>query len=225
MKKLILPLFIICFSSLRAQMQKTLYYSPQFLTVNAVKLDLELKNTDKTYAFMISPYIQLGKTNVAGGASRDNNNYYSYPYGTNLDYPDDLVGVGAYFGTKLYLTEGLRADTKHNPYFSVGLSYLYSKISYQYITQESLINYNGNPSDIELSSGKDQFNILGSQIVMGDRLDFGELFALDLYTGVGLKYTDKSTTALGARNYNRSVFDYGYTGIHPVIGFRLGFNL
>jgi hypothetical protein len=221
--------FILCFFASAQKMEKTFYYSPQYLFVNAIKLDFEIGRKDTAKSrFLISPIIQMGNTNIQGGASKiDGNTYYS---NNGLDYPDDLLGVGLYLNQKLYLVNGLRESNKHHPYFSYGLSYRYSRIKYNYLPSDYQSTNGGDiyytqPTKEDLLPGTDKFNIFGFNSFIGDKIHFGDYFVIDIYAGIGLKYTDKSTNALGARNYNRSIFDYGYTGIHPVIGARLGFRI
>lgn len=223
-----LPLVLLSLFSFVAsfaqQKNLTLFYSPQFLFVNAVKLDLEIqKDNNNKSSLLISPYIQMGKTNANGGASSSVNYdvYGNSSYNGYANYPDDLLGAGLNLQNKIYLIDGKPDDSRHFPYFSYGFSYLYSKISYNYGYYIDLADY----SSYQISSGVDKFNIFGLQSTMGDRIELGHVFVLDIYAGIGLKYTDKSTTAKNARNYSRNVFDYGYTGIHPSLGMRLGFKI
>lgn len=227
-KTLLLILTISLSATLHSQKSKTFYYSPQHISVNAIRLDLEFTDSTRKKSILFSPYFQLGKTNRTGGAAYyEDNYYYSSNYNNFTEEKnDDLVGVGIYLAQKIYLTDGKEGVSKHHPYFLYGASYLFSKIEYAYHGTPSYYDQQtGNYIEGEVRHGTDKFNIFGAQTTMGDRIDLGEVFSIDIYAGIGLKYTDLSPTSKGARNYSRSVFDYGYTGIHPVVGARLGFKI
>jgi hypothetical protein len=204
-----------------------LYYSPQYLFVNAVKLDIEFAlDSNNSKSLLLTPYIQMGMTNTSNGAFEKSYQYqfYSYP-DSEIMLSDNLLGLGLGISQKIYLIDGLEANSIHSPYFHYGVSYLYSKVSYEYFEKGKKDEFSGKYSYGERKNAEDKFNILNVQTTMGDRIKFGQVFNLDLYAGIGLKYSDVSTTAKGYRNYSRSVFDYAFTGIHPVVGARLGFDL
>ncbi len=227
MKKLpFLVLLLFSYLSVFCQEKKIyVFFSPTNLFFNTIKFDIELLSTKKTmHSLIITPFFQIGKTNVLGGAYFKSDNYKGgLTSFSNIDERNDkLLGYGLGIGQKRYLLGDSTNITKHKVYLFYGVYYLHSNIEYTYFTDVLLDNvFTKRVSN----TGIDNFDVFGFQTTMGDRIQITNRFMIDIYAGIGIKNTKTNTTAKGHRNYSRSMFDYGYSGINPLLGARFGYKI
>ena len=198
--------------------------SPQhFVFVHNLKLDLELGvKKNKQHKFVLSPCFQKGRINLFGGAvatvyTDANLNIYS-------EGPDDLQGVGLGVNHKIYMINGVKENSKHGLYLSYGVSYLNSKVKYSTYEEEVVVTNDNVSTTLNSVSGIDTFKRYGFQTFFGDRILLNK-FILEGYFGLGYTHTNTKSTSPKSRDYDRNIFDYGFTGIHPLMGVKIGFLL
>lgn len=227
MKKTVLFLLIFsALSNLYAQkdLDMSLSFSPQHLLfVHGFKFDLEVGAKEKLkHRFVISPNFQLGKINKTDKATvllyEDVKNQFYY------EGPDVLKGFGLGLHYKMYIDEGVLDDSTHHVYLSIGSAFLNSRINYSSFRLEETVVDGMLYSQLVAHKEKDNYTIYSLQTVIGDRILYKKM-VLDLYFGIGYKAVKKTSTSMRSRNYNRNVFDYGFSGIHPVLGFKVGFKI
>jgi hypothetical protein len=66
------------------------------------------------------------------------------------------------------------------------------------------------------------FHKLAAHVALGARSTFERLFFVEGYAGLGVAYSFYDENK---RNYNETMFGYGYRGIYLTIGIKLGFNI
>ena len=170
--------------------------------------------------------MQIGPVNQFGGASTNPSDQDDDQGGLlgGKEGPDNLVGYGFGLGQRFYMNYGVESGSKHGFYLSYGISYLKSKITYATVvtSQESVgvVFY----TDKKEVQGIDRFRRMSFETVIGDKLLLGK-FIIDGYFGVGYTSTKTVSSIPGARNYNRNIYDYGFSGIHPVVGVKVGFKI
>lgn len=200
--------------------------SPQHaFFVHAFKFDFELgKSMSKKHKIVLTPIFQVGPVNQFGGAST---NAAEESDGTLLDGkegPDNILGYGLGVSHRMYMITGVKENSKHGFYLSYGGAFLKSKINYSTLLTENetvggVVFTNKNEVD-----GVDTFDRLSLETMIGDRLLLGK-FILDFYFGVGFKSTKTESSNPGSREYDRNIYDFGFSGIHPLMGVKVGFKI
>lgn len=187
-------------------------FVPQTMMVNGFRLDIE-RRLVKNHWLILAPvfYTTL------------RNNYHVYDQ--DLNNQEDLEnfhisGFGAMIWHKIYFNKNLSCN---GMYISYGLKYNSLSIDYQKYTwtkyMENGLEYWGwRLKDINEDIGNFGFNfVAGSQNFI-----YGNIFFLDVYAGLGYQFATVKLEGTDQSSFSDALWDYGFQGPHPIIGFRIG---
>ena len=152
------------------------------------------------------------------GAVRDTSNYI---YERDRSY-HKLIGYGLELGHKVFLFHEYYNNRAKGFYFKYDFKYTYFNIKKTLTTD--FVNPDGSYSQ---RPGTENTHIskVGGDIILGLQLSVQEKIFFDFYTGVGIRYSTFDSNTSTAYQYNQNVWDFGYTGIVPVFGVRVGVAL
>lgn len=178
---------------------------PQYAAISGIRIDYERKINSGKQWLLFAPQVYL-----------DNNGYNGF---------DQITGFGMNAGYKMFLSHSAKKNSnglsRTSLYFSVGPTFQHfnliktEELPYESVEQGiTYIRFNSG----EVSTG---INKLGASALFGMQFTF-ELFILDLYTGVGIRYAMDENGKM-MKNYNDYWIDFGYSGIIIDSGIRLGF--
>lgn len=120
---------------------------------------------------------------------------------------NELLGVGFSIFHRIYLSN----QTEFGTYFSYGFTY--SNFNLKYDEDNSgLVN-----------TAETNINKFGGDIVIGYQSVAFEKLVIDLYAGLGSRYSSRTYIGTMQRKFNKLMYDYGYTGNVLVAGIRIGF--
>jgi len=174
--------------------------------MSGLKLNLSY-NMGKGNWLVISP--------VFYGAVKDTSQYI---YNNERSY-HQLLGYGVELGHKVFLFHSMYNNRAKGFYFKYDFKYTYFNI------KKNIYTHFENP-DGSYSPRKGEENIkinkVGGDIILGLQLSVKEKIFFDFYTGVGIRYSTFDSNTLAPYWYNYNVWDFGYTGIVPVFGVRIG---
>ena len=195
--------------------EETIIFSlvPQHLIVNGLRFDIEknIKNTNNWV--LIAPQFYLNHNDY------DRDNFPSY-YRNNNDY-DIMTGYGIDIYHKLFLKE--QAQPK-GPYFAYGLSYQHYLIEFRQYTWDTFTDDGLEYYSYDLLNCEETINKVGLNMMIGLQ-NVVERFVIDIYLGMGIRYSFIETNAPETRTFYRYWWHFGYTGTLPLFGFRLGMML
>lgn len=177
------------------QIHGTIYsFMPQYLINNGIRIDIEKQLKNKHF-IQVSPQFYLSEQNKEDGSNSDDNSF------TNL------VGGGVNIYHKYFVDD----DFLKNPlYISYGLSYNYFNIDYYDEYLGSLIHAN---ADIHK---------MGVDITVGYQKIIGDVVSLDIFTGLGTRYSVMGTDSESDDRFNSSYYGYNYTGNLMLLGLKIG---
>lgn len=122
----------------------------------------------------------------------------------------ELLGIGASVFHRIYL--GNRRPSL-GTYFSYGFSYTHYNLKYD----------DDNPIAGNLLAETD-INKFGGDLIIGYQTKAFERLIFDVYAGLGVRYSDRNFRGNTQREFNKFMYDYGYTGNVLVLGIRIGFG-
>jgi len=183
---------------------KGLVYSfvPQYLINNGIRIDVEKQITSRTF-IQFCPQFYLGEKK-----SRNTNMYYEGSY-DNDDY-NKITGGGLNIYHKIFANTNF---TRNGIYFSYGLSYSYFDIDYY----EEYLGETINANAIVQKYGAD--------LLLGYQFFFKGKLSLDLYTGIGTRFSNMDTDGHSRDKFKSTYFDYNYNGNLLHGGVRIGLVL
>ena len=129
--------------------------------------------------------------------------------GETLSDPyNEMVGIGIHVYHKIFLDKV--NINKHGLYFSYGGGYNYYHFNYSRETKVS------NTTRIQAYTGR---------IIIGFQQIFYKRIILDLYTGLGHRYSirNHSDDMIYTQNFKNGQWDYGFTGNQLLLGLKFGF--
>ncbi len=187
----------------------TLTFEPGYLFMSGLKLNLSY-NAGKGNWITLSP--------VFYGAMRDTSNYI---YEGDRSY-HKLLGYGIELGHKVFLFHDIYGERAKGFYFKYDFKYTYFNIKKNVYAQ-----FENPDNSYSYRDGEENSKIgkVGGDIILGFQLSVKEKLFFDFYTGVGIRYSTFSSNTKKAYRYNTNVWDFGYTGIVPVFGVRIGVGL
>lgn len=181
-------------------------FVPQYLINHGIRIDVEKQITPRSF-IQFCPQFYLGE-------KRDFNSsdpYYDDPY---YDYDEEdfnkVVGGGLNIYHKIFANKNF---TKNGVYFSYGLSYSYFEIEYFEEYLESTITANGT------------IQKFGGDLLIGYQFFFRNKLSLDLYTGIGTRFSTMDTDGNNRNRFNANYFSYKYNGNLLHLGVRIGLIL
>ena len=202
----------------------TLAVQPLFLSNGGLKIDVErrLNSPDDWLYFSVSSYYR-GKYDGRYDGRYDrkydgehDGRYYGWEnFNTNFTPVNRFHGYGLEMAYKRYFP-------RTKAYWSAGLSYTYHNVYYAdwvyaLFEKDGLIFCEYMETEV-----KQTFNKLLPNVCVGAMTSLHSRVFLDVYAGIGYSYSfyDKDK-----KPFNKSVFEYGYRGIRPLGGIRVGVTL
>ena len=186
---------------------------PQHLIVNGLRFDIEMNINNTNNWVLIAPQFYLNHKDY----NRDN--FPSY-YRKNNDY-DIMSGYGIDIYHKIFLKE--QAHPK-GPYFAYGLSYQHYLIEFRQYTWDTFTDDGLEYYSYDLFNCEETINKVGLNMMIGLQ-NVVERFVIDIYFGMGIRYSFIETNVPETRTFYRYWWHFGYTGTLPLFGFRLGMML
>jgi len=215
---LVISLLLITISSL-AQEQKNekavLFFVPQYLITNGIRIDIDIRKPDSNKWWIISPYYYTDGSSSSILNPDNNSGYNPYTY-------EKMTGFGLGVSRKMFITK----HSNKGLYALFGVTYKYLNIKgdgYNYVetTGDDGLEYY-EMQDLEYTVN---INSYSGCVVIGQQFNPFSKFYIDLYLGFGLKYSTHDSPENVAVKYNRGNLDYGYSGTQLVAGVRLGVAL
>jgi hypothetical protein len=213
MKKILLIAIIISiFFNTETQAQKDTVkldgiifsFVPQYLINRGIRLDIEKQITPRSF-IQICPQFYLGEQK-----DRNSNDIYYNDVSYDEDDFNKVTGGGLNIYHKIFANEDFLSK---GVYFSYGVSYSYFEIEY-------FDEYLGNTIN---STGTIQK--VGGDLLIGYQFFFRNKLSIDLYTGVGTRFSEMDTDGEDSNRFNNNYFSYNYSGNLMHIGFRIGLIL
>ncbi|MDA3883517.1 MAG: hypothetical protein PF481_09550 [Bacteroidales bacterium] len=175
--------------------------APQFTAEHAMRIDLE-KRLKNGSSVILAPrfYVKSGDSDE----------------GTN---DGKMLGLGGEVFHKIRITD---LSNPIRGYITYGMLYNYYdviQVDVEWVWDETLGVSTMIGSDKEKHTGVHKF---GPDLAIGLEMEPIERFIIDMYAGVGARY---SFVAYGDKefiNTHSSIFDIGYTGIVPLIVLKVG---
>lgn len=186
-------------------------FSPQHLLFNGIHLDAEKSlGADSRHSIIFSPRLYSGKTRTLDNFTR------------RSDEPDDkgsVIGYGAEVLHRIY-----SSGTSHEGlYFAYGVNYHYFNVEFvkegwvQQMDEQGLEVYKYRERPFN-----EKINRWGAVAMIGVQRPLSVAGLLvDLYVGFGHANSDISSD-YSTERYNVNIYDFGYTGVYVLGGFKFG---
>ncbi|NOQ24265.1 MAG: hypothetical protein GQ564_02785 [Bacteroidales bacterium] len=213
MKKIILlfSIFALLFNTQSFAQKDTtkidgIIYSfvPQYLIIKGIRIDIEKQITPRSF-IQFSPQFYLGENNQ-NSIDSYSNNFFS---DDDEDF-NKILGGGLNVYHKIFANDDF---LNNGVYFSYGLSYSYYEIEYYE-------DFLGSTIDNEATIQK-----YGGDILIGYQLFFKNKLSLDIYTGIGSRFSNMDTNGSTRNKFNSNYSGYNYQGNLLHLGFRIGLIL
>jgi hypothetical protein len=189
-----LSLFFLNVYTQEEKVHETIYsFVPQYLINRGIRVDIE-KQIKAKHFLQICPQFYLSEKNENNFAIKENQ--FSYLIGGGLNLYDKIFAFEQYKDYGLYL--------------SYGLSYNYFYIEYT--------DYSG---DYERAAKANIYKI-GADLILGYQFFIRKLLSVDIYTGLGTRYSYMDAGGADTDRFNTGYFGYNYTGNIMLLGIRLG---
>ncbi len=212
MKKIILILILLVFTFANQsfaqkdtlKLKGSIYsFVPQYLINHGIRLDYERQITPRSF-IQFCPQFYLGEKK-----SRNSSDPY-YEESSNEDDFNNITGIGINIYHKIFANQNF---LKNGIYFSYGISYSYFDIDYYE-------DYLG-----ETINASAYINKYGADLLIGYQFFFKNKLSLDIYTGVGTRFSNMSTNGENKERFSSTYFGYNYNGNLLHGGVRIGLIL
>ena len=193
---------------------------------------LQLFNNGLRYDFEVRlgngpGWLQFGPAFYYNSPSKRNVNTNYYYEGNNYNYNDwyyihwrepysELKGYGLDLNYKHFL------DARRSFYIAIGLSYTRFDIKYlgrvwKDYKEDGLTYY-----EYREGNNTQQIERFGVNNFVGFQIPTRGAFLFDVFGGYAIRF---SSSDEDKPSFDNDIFSYGYSGIVPLIGFRLGFGV
>ncbi|MCG8701610.1 MAG: hypothetical protein MI922_26395 [Bacteroidales bacterium] len=198
--------FVIAQDEERGSLKNEIMLTPQYGFINGLRVDYE-RNFKKN-ALLIAPRIHI---------NTNGENFFSYN-----DY-EEMIGLGLNLGYKVNFIPESHIMV---PYMMFGAYYTWyhltlegdSWVPYYYdnIQAQTLVN----------TEKTIQIHKVGPDVLVGFQFIPIPQFVMDVSAGIGMRYsiTASENKELVDNQFNSSILDPGFTGILPVINFKIGYR-
>lgn len=187
--------------------------SLQHLIKSGLRVEIEPHLGKKNW-LTIAPMIYLNHSNN----NQFNSDFDELKYNNTYD---KLTGIGLELNHKIFLNDQNIPD---GPYFAYGLFYQHVYLEYgEYVFYSTV--YDGlNVERYGLMDIKHNIDKMGTNILLGYHYHpYENIIFIDMYIGVGIRYSIQDSNYDSNRDYSGSIIDFGYTGTIPMAGFKCGF--
>jgi len=203
---------IFAFSQEQKNEKVILFFVPQYLITNGIRLDIDIRKPDSNKWWIISPYYYSDGSSSSSLNPSDQYEYNPHSY-------EKMLGYGLGISRKIFITK----NSYKGLYASLGINYKYFAIkgdnfNYVEITgDDGLVYYE--MQDINYTVNINSYN---GYAIIGQQFNPFSKFYIDLFLGFGIKYSTHSSPENVVIKYNRGNIDYGYSGTQLIGGVRLG---
>jgi hypothetical protein len=172
---------------------KLIAFVPQYLINNGIRIDYDIRIKNNHW-LQLAPQFYLREK---GESSPDQ---------STEDFTQ-LYGGGLYLHHRRYISP---APGENGSYLSYGVGYNYFYLSYD---EKHFSNYTQRYSRI---------NKFGGEVTIGMVATIQEVFVLDFYAGLGVRYSMINSDADNPKHFDDFYPDFGYTGNVILLGLRIG---
>lgn len=180
---------------------------PQYLIKNGIRIEVDIASNDYRSWWVISPQFYIDVSDIE--TLRDKNY-------------EQLHGYGLAIHRKVFL---MRNNTEKGAYFRGGLGYQYFNIltNSEHWTQSLIdgLNY----LQLENRNYHVYINRAMADALIGFQKEITSRMYIDVYAGVGLRYSFHDQPSGSDMKFNKNISDFGYTGTAFVAGIRFGVGL
>jgi hypothetical protein len=194
--------------------------TPQNLINNCIRFDLERRLSNNNW-------IGFGQQIYYGNIIETNDSIYG-PLSTvnryNTPHKDDAInGVGFVLDDKIFLHPQYKGYAGF--YFNFGASYSQFNIGYQDNGWESYQQNGSTYYGYMITNANMKIERYDFLFAFGITSNHPASLHLDITFGGIVQSTNTAYSGLkeGYRNYNRSIFDFQYTGIYPLLTMQMGY--
>lgn len=189
----------------------TIGLHPSYLMNGGMRIDLDKKlSPDKWLQFTATGYFMNNRSLDGEGWSTPNSYY---------DYFSSLKGAGLGAAYKSFFMS--RSTSTPRFYVSTGLYYTHYNVSYPGRCYESFTEDGLTYWRYKVGNRSIMYNKLNTNICLGfQNPAIKKNFFIDFYLGIGYSY---SFFNQNDNPFDTGVFSFGYRGIEPVGGLRMGF--
>lgn len=184
-------------------------HEPFYMTKNMLKIDVDIALGNGNW-LVISPVFAAREN----PAQEDDYYYYDDYYS---DEYNKLIGYGLTLGHRIY------GNTQPKGfYFSYQAGWKHFQMDYRNRSWGN-IDFDGYDAiTYDLFNMSTLIDKIGLDILVGYQLLIKDALILDFYFGGGIRYSFREFTGNLEKEFNSSITDYGYTGLLPQGGVRLG---
>lgn len=179
-------------------------FVPQYLINHGIRLDIEKQITPRSF-IQICPQFYLGEKK-----EYNTNEVYYNDMSYEEDEFNDVIGGGINIYHKIFANKNFM---DYGVYFSYGFSYSYFEIDYLEDYLDNTINTTGTIQKV------------GGDLLIGYQFFFRNKLSVDLYTGVGTRFSELDNETGNTNRFNDNYFSYNYNGNLMHVGFRIGLIL
>ena len=186
--------------------------SPQHLIKSGLRVEIEPCLGKKNW-LTIAPMIYL---------NHSNNNQFNSDF-NELEYNNTynrLTGAGLELNHKIFLYD---QNLPNGPYFAYGLFYQHVYLEYEEYVFYSTVYDGLNVERYGLMDIKHNIDKMGTSLLLGYHYPYDNIIFIDMYVGLGIRYSIQGSNYDSNRDYSGSIIDFGYTGTIPMAGFKCGF--
>jgi len=223
--KILVVSLLILISSIQLFAQDStrilLTMSPQHIFINALRFDVEYNLKKQNQWIGFAPQIYYNDEGDFFGSLFDSDFEVDEPYGASNSY-DTLSGFGIEFYHKIFL---LKRRIPEGFYFSYGATYNLFKLKYRSYDWVNYIEDGLEYTAYRAAYKHQTINKIGANFLLGYQAELSEKLYLDVYTGLGFRYSFHSDEANENQQFNNSTIGYGYSGSIFLFGIKFGVML
>jgi hypothetical protein len=182
-------------------------FTPQYIGNSALKLGFDLRLSKNNW-IGISPEFYQGI--IFGSTTKSNTSNYS----------DSLLGFGITIEDR-YFTD--KNKQYQGWYMKYGANYSRFAIEFADLTWQPYYKNGNTYYDLATTHGSMLINKYSGFLGFGYVLSINEVFRADIFLGLGVSQADYKTNLEGYRQYEKSFYDFQYSGAYPVITVAIGY--
>lgn len=177
-------------------------FAPYYTITNGLRLDIDFRtNQEKNHWLVISPQFYYDE---------NNNNYREYI---------EMTGFGIDFSYRVYLADNSKPK---GPHFSPGFTLQFFNIKDEIFIPVEFIQDGQTYFTMEESTETSNVFKLGPNILFGYQFLINNVMYLDIYGGLGFRFSFDNRDRQFIYRYQDWWGDYGYSGILLNGGMRIG---
>ena len=222
-------LFLLCATAIQVQSQDienkryaqtqkkvTFAVQPFQLFNNALRYDFEIRLGNGSGWLQFGPAFYLNTSDNHNYHYEGKDYYHNWYYGYWREPYSELKGVGLDLNYKHFL------DARRSFYIAIGLSYTRFDFKYRGNKLEDYVEDGLTFYEYREGYYKQQIDRFGVNNFVGFQIPTRSAFLFDVFGGYAVRYSFSDEDKPSFANYP---FSYGYSGVVPLIGFRIGFGV